>query len=110
MRSPLVTFRGAASEPTVTAAGAIGLDLDLIGGTQVRSGARPAHRRDLGDRVARVLIVALFSFMAVRIGADFMATGRLTGLLLLASEALVVIMTVFRARPPPSTAASVPAP
>ena len=37
--------------------------------------------------------------MAVRIGADFLATGRLTGLLLLASEALVVVLTVFRRAP-----------
>ena len=37
--------------------------------------------------------------MAVRIGADFLATGRLTGLLLLASEALVVVFTVFRRAP-----------
>ena len=37
--------------------------------------------------------------MAVRIGADFLATGRLTGLLLLASETLVIIFTVFRRAP-----------
>ena len=37
--------------------------------------------------------------MAVRIGADFLETGRLTGLLLLASEALVVVLTVFRRAP-----------
>ena len=55
--------------------------------------------RDLADRVARILIIALFSFMAVRIGADFLATGRLTGLLLLASEALVVVLTVLRRAP-----------
>ena len=37
--------------------------------------------------------------MAVRIGADFLATGRLTGLLLLASETLVIVFTVFRRAP-----------
>jgi protein-S-isoprenylcysteine O-methyltransferase Ste14 len=37
--------------------------------------------------------------MAVRIGNDFLATGRLTGLLLLASETLVVVLTVFRRAP-----------
>ncbi len=57
------------------------------------------HERDVADRVARILIIALFSFMAVRIGTDFLATGRLTGLLLLASEALVVVLTVFRRAP-----------
>jgi protein-S-isoprenylcysteine O-methyltransferase Ste14 len=34
--------------------------------------------------------------MAFRIGADFLETGRLTGLLLLASELLVVVLTLFR--------------
>ena len=34
------------------------------------------------------MIVTLFTLMAVRIGGDFMETGRLTGLLLLASEIL----------------------
>ena len=34
--------------------------------------------------------------MAIRIGSDFLATGRLTGLLLLASETLVVVLTVLR--------------
>ena len=43
-----------------------------------------------------MVIVALFTFMAVRLGADFVHTGRFTGLLLLASEALVVVLTVFR--------------
>jgi protein-S-isoprenylcysteine O-methyltransferase Ste14 len=37
--------------------------------------------------------------MAVGIGTDFVATGRLTGLLLLASEVLVVVFTVFRRIP-----------
>lgn len=57
--------------------------------------ARPAQR-DLAELCARVTIVALFSLMAFRIGADFLATGRLTGLLLLASELLVVVLTLFR--------------
>jgi protein-S-isoprenylcysteine O-methyltransferase Ste14 len=55
--------------------------------------------RDRADSLARVFIVALFSFMAVRIGANFLETGRLTGLLLLASEGLVVVLTVFRRAP-----------
>jgi hypothetical protein len=37
--------------------------------------------------------------LAVRLGVDFPETGRLTGLLLLASEALVVVLTVFRRAP-----------
>ena len=38
----------------------------------------------------------LFTLMAVNIGADFLETGRLTGLLLLAGELLVVVFTIFR--------------
>ena len=56
-------------------------------------------QRDHADSVARIIIIALFSFMAIRIGANFLETGRLTGLLLLASEALVVVLTVFRRAP-----------
>lgn len=56
----------------------------------------PAVLRFTGDLAARATIVVLFSIMAVRFGSDFMATGRLTGLFLLASEALVVVLTVFR--------------
>jgi len=50
----------------------------------------------LGDIVSRAVIIVLFSFMAVRLGADFLLTGRLTNLLLLISEMLVVALTVFR--------------
>jgi len=50
----------------------------------------------LTDLVARAVIVVLFSFMAIRFGADFLSTGRVTGLLLLVSEALVVVLTVIR--------------
>lgn len=48
------------------------------------------------DIAAKATIVTLFTLFAVRIAADVHATGRLTGLLLLASEALVVVLTVFR--------------
>ena len=62
--------------------------------------ARPSElQRDHADSVARIVIIALFSFMAIRIGANYLETGRLTGLLLLASEALVVVLTVFRRAP-----------
>ena len=52
--------------------------------------------RDLPDLIGKAAIVALFTMMAVRLGMDFLETGRLTGLLLVASEALVVVLTVFR--------------
>jgi protein-S-isoprenylcysteine O-methyltransferase Ste14 len=50
----------------------------------------------LGDILSRAVIIVLFSFMAVRFGADFLQTGRLTNLLLLVSEMLVVALTVLR--------------
>jgi protein-S-isoprenylcysteine O-methyltransferase Ste14 len=70
----------------------------ILLGDRRSGGALPGHR-DLPDVIARILIVALFTLMAVRIGADFLATGRITGLLLLASETLVVIFTVLRRAP-----------
>ena len=53
-------------------------------------------RRDFPDLIGKAAIVALFTMMAVRLGMDFLETGRVTGLLLVASEALVVVLTVFR--------------
>jgi protein-S-isoprenylcysteine O-methyltransferase Ste14 len=73
----------------------LGLALD---GSPARVPARQGWDQ-VADFVAKAFGVALFSFLAVRIGADFLSTGRLTGLLLLASEALVVILTVFRRTP-----------
>ena len=52
--------------------------------------------RLFADLTARAVIVVLFSLMAVRFGTDFIATGRLTGLFLLLSETLVVVLTVAR--------------
>lgn len=60
--------------------------------------AMPA-RRDLADLAARATIVSFFTLFAVRLGMDFVETGRVTGLLLLASEALVIVLTVFRRAP-----------
>src|SRR5881392_2079891 len=50
----------------------------------------------LADIFSRAVVVCLFSMMAVRFGADFLKTGRVTGLLLLVSELLVVVLTVVR--------------
>ncbi len=55
-----------------------------------------ALRESLPDFAARAVTVALFTLLAVRIGANVLETGRLTGLLLLASELLVVVLTVIR--------------
>lgn len=73
-------------------------DAQILLGDRRSGGVLPGHR-DLPDVIARIVIVALFTLMAVRIGADFLETGRLTGLLLLASETLVVIFTVLRRAP-----------
>ena len=56
-------------------------------------------RRDVADTAARSVVIALFTVMAVRLGLDYAQTGKLTGLLLLASEALVVVLTVLRRSP-----------
>jgi protein-S-isoprenylcysteine O-methyltransferase Ste14 len=55
-------------------------------------------RERLSDLLARATVGTLFTLLAVNVFADFMHTGRLTGLLLLASEALVVVLTVTRRR------------
>jgi protein-S-isoprenylcysteine O-methyltransferase Ste14 len=52
----------------------------------------------LKDLLARVAIGALFTLLCVNIFGDFMRTGRFTGLLLLASESLVVVLTIVRRR------------
>ena len=55
-----------------------------------------------GDRIrdllARACIVLLFTLLCVNLFGDFLRTGRVTGLLLLTGEALVVILTVVRRR------------
>lgn len=53
-------------------------------------------KRDLGDLAAKICILTLFSALSTRLAADFIATGHITGLLLLASEALVVAFTLVR--------------
>lgn len=56
----------------------------------------PAEIERLTDLGSRAVVIVLFSLMAMRFGADFLSTGRLTGLLLLVSEVLVVCLTVLR--------------
>ena len=52
--------------------------------------------RDPAEALARVVIAGVFLAFAIRIGANFLETGRITGLLLLASELLVVVLTLAR--------------
>jgi protein-S-isoprenylcysteine O-methyltransferase Ste14 len=58
-----------------------------------------AQRRErMTDLFARATVGTLFTLLSVSILADFMRTGRLTGLLLLTSESLVVVLTIMRRR------------
>lgn len=51
---------------------------------------------DLADALGRVIIIVLFSLLAMRMGRNFLETARVTGLLLLAGELLVVVLTALR--------------
>jgi protein-S-isoprenylcysteine O-methyltransferase Ste14 len=55
-------------------------------------------RETATDLLARAMICVLFTLLSVSLLGDFMRTGRVTGLLLLASESLVVVLTVVRRR------------
>jgi protein-S-isoprenylcysteine O-methyltransferase Ste14 len=57
---------------------------------------RVAARERFADFGARASICALFVFFATQIGGEFARTGHVTGLLLLVSELLVVLLTVVR--------------
>jgi protein-S-isoprenylcysteine O-methyltransferase Ste14 len=94
-------FIAEAAKPRVAAASAIGLELDLGRQTgPIHVGASEGvPEKDVADNIARLLLVGLFTFMAIRFGANFLQTGHFTGLLLLASEALVVVFTVLRRAP-----------
>lgn len=72
---------------------AVALNLPLNGRSSVDFAAQA---RLLGDLAARAAIIVLFSMMAIRFGSDFLQTGRVTGLFLLLSETLVVVLTVMR--------------
>lgn len=55
-------------------------------------------RDQAGEFAARACISGLFIVLATRIGREFVETGHVTGLLLLVSELLVVVLTVVRRR------------
>ena len=57
---------------------------------------RAAARERFADFGARASICALFVFFATQIGGEYARTGHVTGLLLLVSELLVVLLTVVR--------------
>jgi protein-S-isoprenylcysteine O-methyltransferase Ste14 len=55
-------------------------------------------RPRLTDLLARFAVGALFTLLSFNLFGHFMRTGRVTGLLLLASESLVVVLTITRRR------------
>jgi protein-S-isoprenylcysteine O-methyltransferase Ste14 len=66
-------------------------------GEKAAAGAMSAWLREQArEFAARACISALFVVLATRIGAEFLRTGHVTGLLLLVSELLVVVLTVMR--------------
>jgi protein-S-isoprenylcysteine O-methyltransferase Ste14 len=60
--------------------------------------SRRLTREAATDLLARATIVALFTLLCVNILANYTRTGRVTGLLLLAGESLVVVLTIARRR------------
>ena len=86
-------------ESRVAPAGTVGRDIRLDVGLEPAERPMPAAAgasSDVADNIARVMIIGLFTLMAVRMGLNYIETGRFTGLLLLLSEALVVVLTLFR--------------
>jgi len=53
-------------------------------------------RQGVRDFAARIAVGALFSLMSAYLLGDFLSTGRITSLLLLVSEALVIVLTIAR--------------
>ena len=67
------------------------------------NGDRPLRRRRAqmtaaGDLFARAILVGLYLLLTRNLLSDFLETGRLTGLLLLVGESLVIVFTIFRRR------------
>ena len=50
------------------------------------------------DLLSRALICGLFTLLSINLFADFLRTGRVTGLLLVTGESLVVVLTIARRR------------
>lgn len=59
---------------------------------------RQIQREILGDLLSRTFVGALFVLLCMNIWADYVRTGRFTGLLYLAAESLVVVLMVVRRR------------
>jgi protein-S-isoprenylcysteine O-methyltransferase Ste14 len=53
-------------------------------------------RQKTSELLARATVCVLFTLLTINILQDFLHTGRVTGLLLLVSETLVIVLTVIR--------------
>lgn len=84
------------SQSSFVAVGRLASRTAALDAEPVRAGAAARRSLEPAEILSRMAIVAMFTILAVRLGMDFAATRRFTGLLLLASEALVVVLTVFR--------------
>jgi len=88
--SPLATVRARLS----------GQAVDAEVPSRRKESVAPAPARRHGDRLAdfagRAVIVSLFTLFVTAVVVDVSRTGHLTGLLLVASEGLVVILTLIR--------------
>jgi isoprenylcysteine carboxyl methyltransferase (ICMT) family protein YpbQ len=63
---------------------------------QLKRGAELMPGERVRELLARACIGVLFTLMSINLLGNFLRTGRVTGLLLLASEALVVVLTIVR--------------
>jgi protein-S-isoprenylcysteine O-methyltransferase Ste14 len=55
-------------------------------------------RTIIADWVARIIVCLMFGALCVNILEEFVRTGHITGLMLLASESLVIVLTLARRR------------
>ncbi|HXD16389.1 MAG TPA: isoprenylcysteine carboxylmethyltransferase family protein [Vicinamibacterales bacterium] len=55
-------------------------------------------RTRVADWVARIIVCLMFGALCVNILQEFLRTGHITGLMLLASESLVIVLTLARRR------------
>jgi protein-S-isoprenylcysteine O-methyltransferase Ste14 len=53
-------------------------------------------RERVNELVSRLVVAALFTALSINLLGDFLRTGRITGLFLIISEGLVVILTIAR--------------
>lgn len=76
------------------------MSIGAVAGAEPAPAARAEPRTgiELSDLLARFSVGVLFVLLSLNLLADFMRTHRLTGLLLLVSESLVVVFTIARRR------------